>query len=53
MSILTNDAEKLLKALKAIIQRYDELMDRDCTKHEFACCVYSAQAVIAEVESKS
>ncbi len=49
---MPTDAEqltKLVKQLKDIVKRYSELCGRDATHHEFACCIYSAEDLLAEI----
>lgn len=40
-----------LEMLKSIVQRYSQLTDRDATNHEFACAIYSADELIAKLDS--
>lgn len=48
----THDAE-MLEALKAVTERYWQLIERDCDRHDFQACISSLEAVIAKAEGRS
>lgn len=46
-------APDMYSMLASVVERFDELKSRDATQHEFACCVYSINAVLAKARGES